>query len=51
MTEEISKATNIKDKNNRHNVEDALTYALESLKSCNITKSPKNGLVIFTGID
>lgn len=51
ITEEISKASNIKDKTNRHNVENALSIAGEIIKQYHHGKSSKNGLCIFTGVE
>ena len=47
LSEEKSTATNIKDRNNRKNVIDALEKASNELRL--IKTTPKNGLVIFSG--
>ncbi|MDI9619776.1 MAG: peptide chain release factor aRF-1 [Candidatus Nezhaarchaeota archaeon] len=47
LREELSTASNIKDRTTRHHVLDALTVTLQRLKMFQST--PKNGLVIFAG--
>lgn len=47
LREELSTASNIKDRTTRHHVLDALTVTLQRLKM--FTSTPKNGLVIFAG--
>ncbi|MCL4399255.1 peptide chain release factor 1, partial [Candidatus Parvarchaeota archaeon] len=47
ILEEKSTATNIKDRNNRKNVVDALEKIINSLKL--LKQTPQNGLVVFAG--
>ncbi|MCS7139970.1 MAG: peptide chain release factor aRF-1 [Candidatus Nezhaarchaeota archaeon] len=47
LREELSTASNIKDRTTRHHVLDALTVTLQRLKM--FTSTPKNGLIIFAG--
>lgn len=47
LIDEMGKAVNIKDKNNRITVVDAQTSARERLKL--YQRAPDNGLILFTG--
>lgn len=48
LTEELGRASNIKDRTNRQSVQDAITSVLGKLKLIN--KSPPNGLVVYCGV-
>lgn len=47
LNNELGTVTNIKDKNNRKNVTDAIKSTLEKLKL--YKKCPENGLAVFCG--
>jgi peptide chain release factor subunit 1 len=49
LTNELGTAANIKSKTTKKNVQDALTVTMGKLKRLG-QKSPKNGLVFFTGV-
>jgi peptide chain release factor subunit 1 len=49
LTSELGTAANIKSKTTKKNVQDALTVTMGKLKRLG-QKSPKNGLVFFTGV-
>lgn len=50
LTSELSKVSNIKSKQVRHDVERAIKCGLYQLKNCKVNKVPENGWVLCAGV-